>query len=35
MNSTLIPAWRDLSEKAEQLPEFLAAPHGAGTFKST
>jgi len=27
------PALRTLSEAAEQLPEFLAAPHGEGTYR--
>jgi len=26
------PALRELSAKAEALPEFIAAPHGAGTY---
>jgi glutathione S-transferase len=29
------PALREFSEKAEQLPEFLAAPHGESTYKTT
>lgn len=27
------PALRQFSAKAEQLPEFAAAPHGAGTYR--
>jgi glutathione S-transferase len=27
------PALRELSAKAEALPEFIAAPHGAGTYR--
>ena len=27
------PALREFSAKAEALPEFIAAPHGAGTYR--
>jgi glutathione S-transferase len=29
------PALREFSAKAEALPEFIAAPHGAGTYRHT
>jgi hypothetical protein len=28
------PGLRDFSAKAELLPEFIAAPHGAGTYRT-
>jgi glutathione S-transferase len=33
VNASMFPALRQLSEQAEQLPEFAAAPHGPGTYQ--
>jgi glutathione S-transferase len=33
--ATHYPALRELSAKAEALPEFIAAPHGASTYRHT